>query len=398
MSVKTNDVKKLGFTNEEINEILDEAGIEVSRYYLRNCQKFAELLNDLDYEGEMNKDDVINFLYPTSDGNEEKPQSGGADVHEKLKEVQEIDDNVYEERRGEDEFYEQDEKKAEEVRNEIDEEIKNEKEVEEYMNEINKGNLEMDEEYERELNAEAMRIYEDVKSYNDDVKERIEGTFERLDKNPFGEKLDLRIYGKDELRVVDQKLKEFYEKHIMTQPIERKILVHYIVNGQERSQPIDKESFRQRFEQMLNGQFIYKIEELSGNISDDGTKLYLEFFDVIYFTIHDKIKKPANAKNMKESNFWCYRLKKGFEIFEPFLKRYQIFTKLTNENNECREEMKYNCLLYALSFTIKDENLLVEISNRFLDSKYCPTNVLSKICDEYKIKCVLRYVDDKVVR
>ena len=37
----------------------------------------------------------------------------------------------------------------------------------------------------------------------------------------------------------------------------------------------------------------------------------------------------------------------------------------------------------------------MEISNRFLDSKYCPTNVLSKICDEYKIKCVLRYVDDK---
>ncbi|KAI5533016.1 hypothetical protein TVAGG3_0376940 [Trichomonas vaginalis G3] len=189
MSVKTNDMKKLGFTNEEINEILDEAGIEVSRYYLRNCQKFAELLNDLDYEGEMNKDDVINFLYPTSDNNEE---------NEKPKEVQEIDNNVYEERRGEDEYYEQDEKKAEEVRNEIDEEIKNEKEVEEYMNEINKGNLEMDEEYERELNAEAMRIYEDVKSYNDDVKERIEGTFERLDKKPFGEKLDLRIYGKDE--------------------------------------------------------------------------------------------------------------------------------------------------------------------------------------------------------
>ncbi|KAI5491430.1 hypothetical protein TVAGG3_1010020 [Trichomonas vaginalis G3] len=274
MSVKTNDVKKLGFTSEEINEILEEAGYEVSRYYLRNCQKFAELLNDLDYEGEMNKENVINFLYPTSDENEE---------NEKVKESEEIDDNVYEERRGEDEYYEQDEKKAEEVRNEIDEEIKNEKEVEEYMKEINEGNLEMNEEYERELNAEALRIYEDVKSYNEDVKERIEGTFNRLNENPFSEKLDLRIYGKDELRVVGQKLKEIYEKHIMTQPIERKILVHYIVNGQERSQPIDKESFCQRFEQMLDCQFIYKIEDLSGNISDDGTKLYLEFFDVIYW-------------------------------------------------------------------------------------------------------------------
>ena len=35
MSVKTNDVKKLGFTNREIKDILEEAGYEVDKYYLR---------------------------------------------------------------------------------------------------------------------------------------------------------------------------------------------------------------------------------------------------------------------------------------------------------------------------------------------------------------------------
>ena len=61
MSVKTNNVKKLGFTNEEIKDILEEAGYEVDKYYLRNCKKFAELLNDLDYDGKMNKEEFDEF-------------------------------------------------------------------------------------------------------------------------------------------------------------------------------------------------------------------------------------------------------------------------------------------------------------------------------------------------
>ncbi|KAI5489992.1 hypothetical protein TVAGG3_0990480, partial [Trichomonas vaginalis G3] len=116
MSVKTNNVKKLGFTNEEIKDILEEAGYEVNKYYLRNCQKFAELLNDLDYDGKMNKDDVINFLYPTSE--EEKPKEP------------DVFPEYYEERIKDDEYDEIE--RLEKIRDEIDEKIKELREVEKY--------------------------------------------------------------------------------------------------------------------------------------------------------------------------------------------------------------------------------------------------------------------------
>ena len=45
---------------------MKQTAINQLKYYLRNCKKFAEFLNDFDYYGKMNKDDVINFLYPTS--------------------------------------------------------------------------------------------------------------------------------------------------------------------------------------------------------------------------------------------------------------------------------------------------------------------------------------------
>ena len=116
MSVTTNSVKKLGFTNEEIKDILEEAGYEVDKYYLRNCQKFAELLNDLDYDGKMNKDDVINFLYPTSE--EEKPKEP------------DVFPEYYEERIKDDEYNEIERLKK--IRDEIDEKIKELREVEKY--------------------------------------------------------------------------------------------------------------------------------------------------------------------------------------------------------------------------------------------------------------------------
>ncbi|KAI5548380.1 hypothetical protein TVAGG3_0168020 [Trichomonas vaginalis G3] len=117
MSVKTNNVKKLGFTNEEIKDILEEAGYEVDKYYLRNCQKFAEFLNEFDYDGKMNKDDVINFLYPTS--KEEKPKEP------------DVFPEYYEERIKDDDEYNEIER-LEKIRDEIDEKIKELREVEKY--------------------------------------------------------------------------------------------------------------------------------------------------------------------------------------------------------------------------------------------------------------------------
>ena len=57
--------------------------------------------------------------------------------------------------------------------------------------------------------------------------------------------------------------------------------------GLEKSQPIDNTSFKERFENLLNGNYVYKLEELPANASDDGTEIYLEFFDEIYFPKHE---------------------------------------------------------------------------------------------------------------
>ena len=143
---------------------------------------------------------------------------------------------------------------------------------------------------------------------NIERKSKVNKIFENLDNNPFGYKLDLSQFETNDLPLVGEKLKEFYHKHISSQSLDTHILIHYKVNGLEKSQPIDNASFKERFENLLNGNYVYKLEELPANASDDGTEIYLEFFDEIYFTRHEKISKPANMKNMNESNFWPYRL------------------------------------------------------------------------------------------
>ena len=118
MSINAYDIRYLGFNNNELMKILREGNRDVSISYLRNCKTFAEFLNkDCEYKGPLNKQSIMEFLYPKPD---------------------EIDDPFYMERRHDDEYYNNEIEQLEKLRAEIDNRIKElkytENEIEDLMN------------------------------------------------------------------------------------------------------------------------------------------------------------------------------------------------------------------------------------------------------------------------
>ena len=118
MSINAYDIRYLGFNNNELMKILREGSRDVSISYLRNCKTFAEFLNkDCGYSGTLNKQSIMEFLYPKPD---------------------EIDDPFYMERRHDDEYYNNEIEQLEKLRAEIDNRIKElkytENEIEDLMN------------------------------------------------------------------------------------------------------------------------------------------------------------------------------------------------------------------------------------------------------------------------
>ena len=106
----------------------------------------------------------------------------------------------------------------------------------------------------------------------------------------------------------------------------------------------------------------------------------------------------AGERSHKPSAFFEYRLKHEFNEFEEILSKYQIFTHLDNDkHNGSREELKYNCLIYALSSKISDVDTLAKMSNYFIGISHIPSHMLTDFCKTFNINIVLYTYDEKGV-
>lgn len=125
-ALKTFDLRSLGFTGKELSKIMNDFDDGEFPSYLQNLKALAEILNDFKYSGTLNKESIMRFLYPPP----------------KIEQLSEVEvpstEEFYEERRHDDEYYNNEIAQLEKLRDEIDNRIKElkytENEIEDLMN------------------------------------------------------------------------------------------------------------------------------------------------------------------------------------------------------------------------------------------------------------------------
>ena len=108
---------------------------------------------------------------------------------------------------------------------------------------------------------------------------------------------------------------------------------------------------------------------------------YISWIDKFKFVLLSEYERKTGQRTHNPSALFEYRLTKEYIEFEPILSKYQIFNHLDNDNHKSfREELKHNCLIYALSSKVSDQDTLAKMSNYFLNISHIPTNMLTDFC------------------
>ena len=298
------------------------------------------------------------------------------------------------------------------------------KQLEEARDEINKRIEELkqqQEQQQQQLNNthtnESMESNDtnNTNELNDaEPSDKVKSIMKSLYDKPFETDIPLIALSINECTSIAPLLKEWYENVIKNNELNSKIGIEFTVNGHVFLWPLNNERVLQKLDNMFNGQFTYSVDEIPASISDGETQINISWMDNIRFVMISEYKKKQGERTNKASAFFEYRLKHEYNEFENILKRYQIFMHLDNDkHNKCREELKYNCLIYALKQHINikaiDENddkakalneflnqdMLAKMSNYFMNISHIPTNMLNEFCKSFNINIVLYAYNDK---
>ena len=119
-------------------------------------------------------------------------------------------------------------------------------------------------------------------------------------------------------------LKEFYEKHIKTLALNKKLLVGYFVNGSWLYRPLDNEAVKNTLEKMLNGNYVFSCDTLQSIGSDVEVNVSLSFIDAIIFKSVENEKAEGERNRQNPSKFYPKRLKQEWRWFKVFLRELAI--------------------------------------------------------------------------
>ena len=228
---------------------------------------------------------------------------------------------------------------------------------------------------------------------DDEVVQRL---MKSLYDKPFGTDIPLIAMTIPQCEQLAPLLKEWYEAKIRSNELSKKIGIEFTVSGRTFFWPLHNEKTLEKINNMFNGSFLYSVDDIPSSISDGEAAISLSYMDNIRFILVSEYQKKDNERSHHPSAFFEYRLKDSFSEFEEILSKYQIFTHLDNDkHNKCREELKYNCLVYALKSKISDNDTLAKMSNYFINISHIPSRMLTDFCKTFNISIVLYTIDDK---
>ena len=138
--------------------------------------------------------------------------------------------------------------------------------------------------------------------------------------------------------------------------------------------------------------------ETSGGISLTKQNLSVQMLDKIVIN-----KKVSQGKKQDGLQVYCDnggafydgKLKESVADLEQFTKRYQIFASQLNNNNEPREEYKYNCLTYAFKQSGKFDDKTLEAIMIRCYTRLVSHKQLNELCNEFKIAVQIKKIDNR---
>lgn len=215
---------------------------------------------------------------------------------------------------------------------------------------------------------------------------------------PFDTIIRLDNLTDEEKNEMGTRLKEFYDKNIKTQPLDNKILVGYLVDGEWVMKPLGNKTVREVLEKMLKGEYVLASDNVNNiNFSDPEAFISLSFIDAIKFQIVENEKVDGQREREKPSGFFPYRLKPEYKQFEIFLNQLAIGCELFDFNKKCiKPWLKQCCLIYAISQKYPQEKELLEGINRLLNgSAFIAADKLTEIGNIFNIHFIVRSRDNK---
>ena len=225
---------------------------------------------------------------------------------------------------------------------------------------------------------------------------KVETLMKTLYEKPFDTDINLKSLSFVDCIDIAPRLKQWFEDKIKNIPLNTKIGVVLTVNGEDIFWTLNNEHVMNKLKQMFNGDFSFSSEQLPSLRSDDDTNINITWIDNIKFVIIPEYNKKKGERSNHPSAFFEYRLNDEYNEFEQLLSKYQIFTRLDDDKHKhCREELKYNCLIYALSSKISDVDKLAQMSNYFVNISHIPTNKLTDFCKHFNINIMLYSYNDK---
>ena len=154
---------------------------------------------------------------------------------------------------------------------------------------------------------------------------------------------------------------------IKNKEIKDKIAIVMTVNNEDIFWPLNNKNVLKKIENMFNGDYCFSADELTALRSDDHTQINISWIDKFKFIIMTDYERKIGERTHSPSAFFEYRITEEYKEFEEILKKYQIFTHLDNNCHKAfRQELSYNCLIYAISSKISDQDTLAKMSNYIL--------------------------------
>jgi len=229
---------------------------------------------------------------------------------------------------------------------------------------------------------------ETVKKQNTLIKE-LKNTLNQDSNNYFIDFNNFDTLGKKQLQKF---LINWFENKIGQLAIKDHYRIHYRIGDDWYSAPL-KEVYNKLLQNLKEGHLIYNMDE-SPTWAYDSDKQYnlpeWSLFDAIM------IKKIDNhgVYRGNSGHFFEYLADETLpKKLINYLERFQIFTSLSIDNKTQRSELDDCCFIYALKQTGKFDEGQLNLMRMRIKSRYLSVKSINSICEEFKIKLILRRID-----
>ena len=234
----------------------------------------------------------------------------------------------------------------------------------------------------------------------------LEKRMKQFEENPFNGFLDLRNLTDAQTKEMGQFLKRIYETKIHSSAVTEKILVVYRIGGEENWRPLDNAQVRSSFERMINGNYVFSVDNIESNLSDPEAVVYLSFFDAIGFRIAKDNFKGKRSSHHNQA-FYPYRLINKAKVLKILTKKFALGFNLYSYKHKCPKTwVKECCLIWAIKQFFYDLNksetltkeqsiLLNNISQNLDTNKHISTSGLKTIGETYGIKFIVHATEDR---